>query len=94
MTKKATKQVTITLNSLGIVQGVPCVRCGKVIRNDYNGFCMDCADELGISEFFKNTEAQLKKKIVKDYKKGKWYANTRIAWGSPPVYTTSEGGEL
>ncbi len=30
----------------------PCLRCGKTFRNDFGGFCMDCADVLGISELF------------------------------------------
>ncbi len=28
----------------------PCLICGKKIRNDYAGLCMDCADDLGVSE--------------------------------------------
>lgn len=28
----------------------PCLTCGKILRYDYKGFCMDCADGLGISE--------------------------------------------
>lgn len=35
-------------NGIGIFD--PCVTCGKTIRHDYSGLCMDCADELGISE--------------------------------------------
>jgi len=31
----------------------PCKGCGKVLRFDYEGWCMDCADELGFSEMFK-----------------------------------------
>lgn len=30
----------------------PCPTCGKTLRHDYGGFCMDCADGLGISEIF------------------------------------------
>jgi len=30
----------------------PCKKCGKSPRVDYKGYCMDCADELGISELF------------------------------------------
>lgn len=33
-----------------IVINEPCIRCEKPIRADYMGLCMDCADELGISE--------------------------------------------
>lgn len=28
----------------------PCLICGKTLRNDYAGLCMDCADELDVSE--------------------------------------------
>lgn len=28
----------------------PCQRCGKTPRYDYAGYCMDCADDLGIRE--------------------------------------------
>lgn len=37
---------------MGRVEGSPCRRCGKAPRCDYNGICMDCADELGVSEMF------------------------------------------
>jgi len=30
----------------------PCLVCGKTLRNDYAGLCMDCADGLGVSEIF------------------------------------------
>jgi len=30
----------------------PCLICGKILRNDYAGLCMDCADGLGVSELF------------------------------------------
>ena len=30
----------------------PCIGCGKTMRYDYAGFCMDCADSLGLSEIF------------------------------------------
>jgi len=36
--------------SSGIGYFPPCITCGKILRNDYGGFCMDCADGLGISE--------------------------------------------
>jgi hypothetical protein len=35
----------------------PCVICGKTLRNDYGGLCMDCSDCLGISELFINQES-------------------------------------
>ena len=52
-----------------IVIGDPCNRCEKPIRADYEGFCMDCSDTLGISELNnpgKPTEEELK--IIKKYK--------------------------
>lgn len=30
----------------------PCLICGKKLRNDYAGLCMDCSDDLGVSELF------------------------------------------
>lgn len=30
----------------------PCLICGKKLRNDYAGLCMDCADSMGLSEYF------------------------------------------
>lgn len=30
----------------------PCLVCGKILRFDYAGLCMDCADMLGVSEMF------------------------------------------
>jgi len=30
----------------------PCKRCGKSPRYNYDGYCMDCADLLGVSELF------------------------------------------
>lgn len=37
-------------DSTGIGYFEPCITCGKILRHDYGGFCMDCADGLGISE--------------------------------------------
>jgi len=31
----------------------PCLICGKKLRNDYAGLCMDCADDLGVSELYR-----------------------------------------
>jgi len=36
----------------GLQLTTPCLTCGKTNRNDFGGFCMDCADNLGISELF------------------------------------------
>lgn len=30
----------------------PCLVCGKILRNDYAGLCLDCADSLEVSEVF------------------------------------------
>lgn len=39
-----------SMRSAGIGIYDPCIGCGKTMRHDYAGLCMDCADELGISE--------------------------------------------
>jgi len=52
-----------------IVVGNPCIRCGKPIRADYEGFCMDCADTLNISELNNRGEPTKKElEIIKKYK--------------------------
>lgn len=38
-------------NSGGLVR-TPCIVCGKTLRHDYAGLCMDCADTLNVSEMF------------------------------------------
>lgn len=43
------KQPTI---SSGVGVHDPCLICGKCLRNNYAGLCMDCADILGVSEIF------------------------------------------
>lgn len=40
----------------------PCLTCGKTIRHDYGGFCMDCADMLGLSEMFLKKQKMVIKK--------------------------------
>lgn len=30
----------------------PCLICGKKLRNDYAGLCLDCADDMEVSELF------------------------------------------
>ena len=30
----------------------PCLNCGKTLRSDYSGLCMDCADNLMLSEMW------------------------------------------
>jgi hypothetical protein len=46
------------VQSTGIGMYPPCKGCGKTLRNDYNGFCMDCADGLGKSELFIKENSQ------------------------------------
>jgi len=46
--------------SEGIGWHDPCITCGKTLRNDYGGFCMDCADGLGISDLFMHTKKRKK----------------------------------
>ena len=55
-----------------IVFNDPCIRCGKPIRADYMGLCMDCADEKGCSELNNRgipTEKELK--IIEKYRSKK-----------------------
>lgn len=47
---KLPKEPTAPTKPAGIHD--PCLICGKKLRNDYAGLCMDCADELGVSEMF------------------------------------------
>jgi len=59
----------------GIEMGKRCWRCGKPIVQYYNILCMDCADELGISELFLRNKSEeeiikiVKEKIKKDIEK-------------------------
>ncbi len=51
--KKVMKEIKSgARKSGGIGYFDPCITCGKILRHDYGGFCMDCADGLGISEIF------------------------------------------
>jgi len=55
-----------------IVIGDPCIRCEKPIRADYEGFCMDCSDTLGISELNNPGEPTEKElKIIEKYRSKK-----------------------
>ena len=63
----------------GIEIGSVCWRCGKPIVQYYNILCMDCADELGISEIFLHGKSEeeameiVEKKIREDIEKAvKW----------------------
>jgi hypothetical protein len=40
------------MRPIGFVNWPPCKRCGKTLRYDYDGYCMDCADDLRMSELF------------------------------------------
>lgn len=40
------------IRSTALFVNTPCIVCGKVLRADYAGLCMDCADTLGVSELF------------------------------------------
>lgn len=52
----------------------PCHTCAKTDRFDFGGFCMDCADDLGISELFLKAKPKLpylnskRLKIIANYK--------------------------
>lgn len=51
-----------------IVINEPCIRCGKPIRADYMGVCMDCADTLNISELNNPGEpSEQEQKIIEKY---------------------------
>lgn len=55
-----------------IVFNDPCIRCGKPLRADYAGFCMDCSDSLGISELNNPGEPTEKElKIIEKYRSKK-----------------------
>ena len=60
-------KIKIALKSKGVIN-IPCKRCGKPFKNDYSGLCMDCAEELGISEVFKVTPEETAKAIKDDTK--------------------------
>lgn len=77
--KKAMEELKIPIDKDG------CVRCGKVIRIDYSGFCMDCADDMGISEMFANDVEKMKARIKKDIDVD-WYTLTGKSWGKPPTF--------
>lgn len=47
---KLPKEPIFKTNILAIHE--PCLICGKKLRNDYAGLCMDCADDMGVSELF------------------------------------------
>lgn len=38
--------------STGVGFHEPCLICGKKLRSDYAGLCMDCSDSMGLSEVF------------------------------------------
>lgn len=52
----------------------PCNRCGKILRRDYSGLCMDCADELGLSEMHKKkSKEEIKILVEADTRKFRWF---------------------
>lgn len=69
---KSKKGIEIALKNTG-VSDEPCRRCGKTPRMNYKGLCMDCADELGISELFPQSPEQYNHSIVQDMKKRRWF---------------------
>ncbi len=55
-----------------IVINDPCIRCGKPIRADYLGLCMDCSDFLNISELNNPGEpTEEEMKIIEKYKRAR-----------------------
>jgi len=53
-----------------IVFNDPCIRCGKSIRADYKGLCMDCADVLGVSEINNPSDPNAKElELIKKLRK-------------------------
>lgn len=36
----------------------PCLICGKTLRFDYAGLCMDCADDMGLSELYEKKDSK------------------------------------
>lgn len=50
--KKDLKKGIMKNNGM-VINGNPCLTCGKTTRFDFGGFCMDCADGLGMSDFGK-----------------------------------------
>lgn len=76
----------------GVEIGKICWRCGKPIVQYYNILCMDCADELGISEIFLRGKSDeeikeiVKKAIEDDLKKAiKLDSEGRIIWAWYPM---------
>lgn len=47
---KLPKEPTQATSEAGVHE--PCLICGKRLRHDYAGLCMDCADLMGLSEHF------------------------------------------
>ena len=89
---KIDDEIKIAFKSTGVKMpedNEPCVRCGKVVRSDYKGFCMDCADELGLNEFSYHTAEQIAKIIEDDRKEVEWFSQSGNAWGPPPFFAVS-----
>ena len=67
------------VRTTGLIIGIPCSLCGKRMRHNYKigkfSICMDCADELCVSEIFENHPKYLlyiKNAIKKIKRRGKW----------------------
>lgn len=74
--------------------GSTCWRCGKPIVQYYNILCMDCADELGISEIFlrRKSEKEIKKivreKVKKDIERAVRWVDGRLCILWLPLFCT------
>lgn len=44
----------------------PCLGCGKTVRQDYYGYCMDCADANGVSDLYTEEEQQQNLRRLQD----------------------------
>ena len=44
----------------------PCKECGKTIRHNFNDYCMDCADENGVSNLFTEQEREKNQKVLNE----------------------------
>jgi len=49
---KLPKEPVVNFRLFGTYPPSPCLVCGKVLRNDYAGLCMDCADTMEVSELY------------------------------------------
>jgi hypothetical protein len=73
--------IIVPLSNGERVMDFPCQRCGKII-SQYGGLCMDCADEMSLSELYENDANSIWLKLDKDFKNNDWFAKTGKAWES------------